>query len=78
MAIDQALIGQMAARLMEELEEAYGPEAELISAALVVAVDHGDGKMVHFTFGPDLSTEEGVGLLEQVRRARLTDRSEAR
>ena len=75
MAIDQALIGHMAARLMDELEEEYGPRAELVSAALIVTVDHGDGRMVHFTFGPDLSTEEGIGMLEQVRRTRLTDHS---
>lgn len=78
MAIDQGVIGQLAARLMQELEEEYGPEAEIIAAGLVVTVDRGNGKMVHFSFGPDLSTEEGLGLLEQAQRARLHDRSEAR
>lgn len=78
MAIDQALIGQMAAKLMEELEDEYGSKAKLLSAGLVVTVDHGDGKTVHFTFGPDLSTDEGISMLDQVRRARLGDHSQAR
>jgi hypothetical protein len=73
MAIDQALIGQMAARLMEEIEGDYGEDAKVVSAALVVAVDHGKGTMVHFTFGPDLSAQDGIGLLEQVGRKRHDD-----
>jgi hypothetical protein len=76
MAIDQNLIGQMAAQLMEELEKAYGSEAKLAAAALVIAVDHGNGKTVHFTFGPDLSTEEGFGLLEQVQRSAVRGQTE--
>jgi len=76
MAIDQALIGQMAASLMEEVEEDYGEDAMVSAAALVVAVDHDDGTMVHFSFGPELSVQEGIDLLEQVRRQRFDDRAD--
>ena len=74
MAIDQTLIGQMAASLMEEVEEDYGEDAKVSAAALVVAVDHGDGTMVHFSFGPDLSAQDGADLLEQVSRTCFDDR----
>lgn len=74
MAIDQALIGQMAASLMEEVEEDYGEDAKVSAAALVVAVDHGNGTMVHFSFGPNLSAHDGADLLAQVSRTRFDDR----
>ncbi|HVD86545.1 MAG TPA: hypothetical protein VNB59_03975 [Solirubrobacterales bacterium] len=68
MAIDQALVGNMAAKLMEQLEESYGEDAAIKAACVIVAVDHEDQNTVHFDFGPALATYEGLGLLEQVRR----------
>ena len=69
MAIDQLLVGNMAAKLMEQLEESYGEDATIKAACVIVAVDHGDHQnTVHFDFGPELATYEGLGLLEQVSR----------
>lgn len=69
MAIDQALVGNMAAKLMEQIEESYGEDAAIQAACVIVAVDHGDRQnTVHFDFGPELATYEGLGLLEQVSR----------
>lgn len=68
MAIDQALVGNMAAKLMERLERNYGEDASIKAAAVIVAVDHGNNNTVHFDFGPGLAPYEGLGLLEQVSR----------
>lgn len=68
MAIDQALVGKMAAKLMEQLEDNYGEGASIKAACVIVAVDHGGQNTVHFDFGPGLATYEGLGLLEQVSR----------
>jgi hypothetical protein len=72
MAIDQTLVGNMAANLMQQLEEAYGDEAEITAAAIIVAVDHGENmNTVHSNFSPGLSTYEGLGLIEHVNRTRF-------
>jgi hypothetical protein len=71
MAIDQTIVGNMAANLMEQLEAAYGEDAEITAAALIVAVDHGDNGTVHSHFSPGLSTYEGLGLIEHVSRTRF-------
>lgn len=68
MAIDQALVGNMAAKLIEQLESNYGEDATIKAAAVIVAVDHGNNNTVHFDFGPALATYEGLGLLEHVSR----------
>lgn len=68
MAIDQALVGNMAAKLMERLEADYGDDAKIKAACVIVAVDHGDQNTVHFDFGPALASYEGLGLLEEVSR----------
>jgi hypothetical protein len=69
MAIDQALLGNMAAKLMERLESEYGEDAKISAAGVVVAVDNGDGqKFVQFDFGPELAPYEVLGLLEYVSR----------
>jgi len=57
---------------MEQLEAAYGDEAGITAAALIVAVDHGDNlNTVHSNFSPGLSTYEGLGLIEHVNRTRF-------
>jgi hypothetical protein len=72
MAIDQALVGQMAANLMEQLEAAYGEEAEITAATLIVAVDHGDDmNTIHSNFSPGLATYQALGLVEHVNRTRF-------
>lgn len=73
MAIDQTLIGELAARLMEQLEEAYEDDATITGACLIVAVDHDQGKRntVHSSFSADLATYEALGLLEYVSRTRF-------
>jgi hypothetical protein len=73
MAIDQAIIGEMAARLMEQLETAYEDDATITGACLIVAVDHDQGKRntVHSNFSSDLATYEALGLLEYVSRNRF-------
>lgn len=72
MAIDQALVGQMAANLMEQLEATYGEEAEITAATIIIAVDHGQNmNTVHSNFSPGLSTYEGLGLIEHVSRTRF-------
>ena len=68
MAIDQGLVGNMAAKLMEQLETNYGEDATIKAACVIVAVDHGNQNTVHFDFGPGLASYEGLGLLEEVSR----------
>lgn len=69
MAIDQALLGNMAANLMGKLETEYGEEASITAAAVIVAVDNGDGqKFVQFDVGPQLAPYEVIGLMEYVSR----------
>jgi hypothetical protein len=72
MAIDQTLVGNLAANLMAQLEAVYGEEAEITAAALIVAVDHGENmNTVHSNFSPGLSSYEGLGLIEHVNRTRF-------
>jgi hypothetical protein len=69
MAIDQVLVGNMAANLMGKLEAEYGEEASISAAAVIVAVDNGDGmKFVQFEVGPQLAPYEVIGLMEYVSR----------
>lgn len=42
MSLDTTKIGQVAAELMEAVEEHYGPEAEIADAMIIVEVDVGD------------------------------------
>ena len=67
MAIDQTKIGTVAAQLMEELEAAYGDDAEIATVALIAAVDHGDGTHYHphyhYKFSPGTPKHVGLGLL---------------
>ena len=73
MAIDPAQIGTVAAQLMEEIEAAYGDDAEIATVALIAAVDHGDGASYHphyhFKFSPGTPKHVGLGLLMVVQDA---------
>jgi nicotinamidase-related amidase len=69
MAIDQSQVGQLAAQLMQELEDQYGEDAVLERAALIVAVAHdADQLTVHTRFAPDTPPWTQRGLLEYAAR----------
>ena len=75
MAIDQARVGAVAAKLMEILDQHdYGEDAEITDVMLLVAVDHdhGTSTRVHWSPSPGLSPHVGVGLLTYVRQALLS------
>lgn len=68
MAFDQAMIGQMTAELMEEAEAAYGEEAEIRAAAMIVAVKQGTDTTYHWRFRPEGNLpHETIGLLDFVK-----------
>jgi hypothetical protein len=71
MAIDQAKIGTVAARLMEELERAYGEDATIDHVMLLVAVDQPGQDTIHFNVSEGIGTYEGLGMLEVVRQRLL-------
>ena len=70
MATEEGMIGGMAAELMEQLESAYGEEAEITAALLIVNVDHGDGQQetVHIKPSPGLARYQGIGLVEWTKQ----------
>jgi hypothetical protein len=78
--IEQAKIGEVAARIMEALDEhGYGEDAEIRDVLLIVAVDHetesGDrSTRVHWTPSPGMAPHAAIGLLSQVRHALLQGR----
>lgn len=60
-------IGTLAAQFLESIAGHYGDEASVELAAIVVAVNHGNGQITyHHRFGPSQpSPHAGNGLLEQ-------------
>jgi len=69
MAIDQAQVGQLAALLMQELEDQYKDDATLERVALIVAVAHDEDTLtVHTKFTPDSPPWTKRGLLEYAAR----------
>ena len=77
MAIEQAKVGEVAARMMEALDQhGYGEYAEITDVMLIVAVDHNTeaqarSTKVHWTPSPGMAPHVGIGLLTQVRHALL-------
>ena len=73
MAIDQAKVGVVAARLMEELERrGYEEDAEITDVMLIVAVEHSQGSATsihHHTSGTPVHV--ALGLLDYVRSGLL-------
>ena len=72
MAIDQATIGQLTARLMDRLEAEYD-EGDIGAVALVVEINSPDKG---FQVTADFSDPRGhvnVGLLEVIRSGLLSD-----
>ena len=74
MAIDQAKIGEVAAYLMEVLDEyEYEEDAEITDVLLIVAVNHhgGNSTRVHWGVSDGQPTHVGLGLLDYVRAGML-------
>lgn len=73
MAIDQTSIGNVAARLMENLESKYGDDAEIKTVLLLVAVEHSAGTQdtIEFSVSEGVSKQEGVGILEIIKHSLL-------
>ena len=69
-AVEQAKIGQVAARLMERLEQEYETDksAEVSSVNLISAVRHDAGERitVHYDTSSGLAPHEGMRLLQYV------------
>jgi hypothetical protein len=76
-AIEQAKVGEVAARMMEALDQhGYGEDAEITEVMLVVAVEHNTeagarSTNVHWTPNPGMAPHVGIGLLTQVRHGLL-------
>ena len=70
MPIEQAKVGQVAARLMERLEHDYETDesAEVSSVILISAVRHDAGERltVHYDTSSGLALYEGMELLQYV------------
>jgi hypothetical protein len=71
MAIDRSVVGEAAAKLLDDLEEKYGEHGTLDAVVLVVAVDNGESDdIVEFrTYdgqGAALSAWKAKGLLTLV------------
>lgn len=71
MPIDQAKVGEVAARLMEKLEHEFGKDesAEIGSVFLVAGVRHDEGRRVtvHYDTSSGTAPHEGIGLLQYVQ-----------
>jgi hypothetical protein len=71
MSIGQAKVGEVAARLMERLEQEYARDesAEVSSVFLISAVRHDAGERltVHYDTSSGVTLHEGRGLLQYVQ-----------
>ena len=78
MSIDSE-VGEVAAKFLDRIDGMYGDEARVELAALVVAIDKGDGTTdYHHVFGPkNASAHESLGLLDNASHnvRKLSDRS---
>jgi hypothetical protein len=65
-ALDQGRVGEVAARLMDSLDQqGFGEDAEITDVILIVAVDHGGGAAtsIHSSSSPGMPTHAKLGLL---------------
>ena len=70
MAIDQARVGEVAAQMMDTLEQQYGEDAEITDVMLIAAVDYDDNgatTTVHYSSSPGMPTHVALGLLTQAQ-----------
>ena len=68
MAIEQARVGEVAAQMMDTLEQQqYGEDAEITDVMLIAAVDYDNGATttVHYSSSPGMPTHVALGLLTQ-------------
>jgi hypothetical protein len=74
--IEQVKIGDVAAKVMEKLEEKYEQDetAKITSVFVLVAVDHNGSERteVHYAVSPGMATHEVVGMLEQIKHHLLS------
>jgi hypothetical protein len=66
MAIDEAQIGMVAARLMEEIASSYGDGATIETVAVIAAVDHGTMNTLHSCWTPNTPRYVSVGIVTAV------------
>jgi hypothetical protein len=73
MPVDQSKVGNVAARLMGNLENKYGDDAEIKTVLLLVAVEHSAGTQdtIEFSASEGVSRQEGVGMLEIIKHSLL-------
>ena len=72
MPIDNTLVGETAAELMDRIEDNYGDQGRvaqdgrLVSVALIAAVEHSSGTQTtyDYSFRPPAAAHEAIGLLE--------------
>ena len=71
MAIEQARVGEVAARMLDILDEyGYGEDAEITDVLLITAVNDGDGATnTHYSVSPGMPAHVGVGLCTLIQRA---------
>ena len=67
MPVDRRIIGEAAARLLDDIEARYGDRGELTAVMLIVAIDTGDDDTVEFRAldgtGTGLAAWKSKGLL---------------
>ena len=70
MAIDRSIIGNAAARFLDDLEDKYGDEGTLSAVLTIVVIDHGPNESVEYRAyngtGDGLSGWQTKGLLAVV------------
>jgi pyruvate kinase len=70
MAIEQARVGEVAAQMMDALEQQqYGEDAEITDVMLIAAVDYDNGATttVHYSSSAGMPTHVALGLLTHVQ-----------
>ena len=69
MAIEQARVGEVAAQMMDTLEQQYGEDAEITDVMVIAAVeyDNGAASKVHSSSSPGMPTHVALGLLTQAQ-----------
>ncbi len=70
MAIEQARVGEVAAQMMDTLEQQqYGEDAEITDVMVIAAVeyDNGASSKVHSSSSPGMPTHVALGLLTQAQ-----------
>ncbi len=70
MAIEQARVGEVAAQMMDTLEQQqYGEDAEITDVMVIAAVEYDNGakSKVHSSSSPGMPTHVALGLLTQAQ-----------